>query len=224
MSKGFDSMTRSVDLDTATRTSRNDRIPLFIAFIPWPYQIGTQGDSGFVTLSGADAQGPDGLQILSGNFIDIILKIPRDMPFRLESFRFTAWNPAVTDRGDNSIGSRSILAQPATLYSGSGTSSVFTAQAGQNIIYTSYLAASVYLGSAGSRDQYGGMEIHPQTRETVEVPLQVQSAQSDMNGPTVMKVRALLGQNTTVTLRIRNNYTGTLRVNGCAFGYKIPAA
>ncbi len=223
MSDVITSTTRSAKLNAPTRSTLNDRIPFFFGFIPSPYQTGIQSDNGFTQLSGLNAQGPDGLAVASGGFIDIPLHVPRDMPFYLENIQITAWNPAVEGRGASiGIGSRSILAAPHTLYQGGSTA--FTAQAGQNVIYVSFLSASVYLGSGGSRDLYGGTELHPQTRQAVEVPLQVQSSQSDMNGPTRMKVEALLGQNTVISVRIYNNYTGTLRVNGLAFGYKIPAA
>ncbi len=213
----------SVTLDAPTRSTRNDRVPFLIGFIPWPYEIGTmETPSGFITMSGADAQGPDGILVTSGGLTDVVLKVPRDCPFLLQWIRFSAWNPAVEAHAAG-IGARSRLIAPKTLYGTPGVTSQFTAEGGQNLSYNTFLDASVYLGSAGSRDYYGGAEIHPQSRQMVDVPLEVQALQGDQDGPCGLKVEALLGQNTTITLRLRNNYTGSLRVNGFAFGYKLPA-
>ncbi len=218
----FESM-RSVELDRPSRGNAAPSWPFFIGFVGWPYQTGVAAESktGFTGVTGLQAQGPDGILIAAGGTVTIPLFVPRDANFLLKWIRFCAWNPAVGTRGSVDVGARSFLAAPKTLYAAPGVGSQFTSQGNQAISYDSYLSATVYLGGAGGRDYFGGLENHPQTRQSVEIPIQVQSLQAKEDGPGQLEMDALVGKNTVLSVQVTNNYSASLRVNGTAFGYKI---
>lgn len=213
---------RSVEFGAPTRDSTQNAWPWFAAFIAWPYRYGAvQQPSGFQNQATVDADGPDGILLPAGGSpVEMYVPLARNAAFNLEKIRYTAHY--VRQPGDPVWrGSRDILNGQRSLYAAPGTSSALTAQGFQSRSYLDWIEVSVWLGSAGSRDYYGGEQYQAQGGNVGYTPVPVSALQGKDDGPGEVKLRALLAGNTTLCIRAVNNFDRDLRLNGTAFGYQV---
>lgn len=210
---------RSVDFGEPTRNSSQNAWPYFAGFLPWPYRYdSTQQPDGF--QAGADADGPDGVLLPTGQAVDFYVPLPRNAAFALEWINYAVHYVRLRE-DDPTLGARSHLLGQQDLYSVPGTSSEWTAQGQQARPYADYVDVSVWLGSAGDRDYYGGEQFTAQGGFAEVSPVPVTALKGKDDGPGQVTLRALLGGNTTLLIRAVNNYSRPLRMNGVAFGYQV---
>lgn len=102
----------AVQFGEKKRDNTTKAYPFFYNFIRYPYQIGTPDDSfgstqatGIYRVSAADAEGPDGLNIVPGGILDIPVVMDNDTNFHLlytkfGAFRVSQFTLTTTDVGD----------------------------------------------------------------------------------------------------------------------------
>lgn len=210
---------RSIVFREKTRFQNQKSFPFFYSFLPYPFQQGVVApNTGFTTLSAANAEGPDGYLVTAGATLSIAVQMHRDCNYHLLWARYSAWFPGFTAPGE---GSRELLVAPQTALQAGRTQ--LMASDNQRIPYLDFLDVSVFLLSVGGRELYGGTQndaLNPNLHRVI--PLPVHSLQKAENGIGQVRTSYLLPASGVVSLRITNNFTEDLRVTGHLFGYKVP--
>jgi len=75
---------RAVQFGGAARENGVKAYPFIYNFIGYPYQQGIQNpDTGTYSITGVDAEGPDGLAIAAGGILDVPIVMDNDLPYHL---------------------------------------------------------------------------------------------------------------------------------------------
>ena len=210
---------RAGDFREKTRYQNQKSFPFIYSFLPYPFQRGVvQANTGFTVLSAADGEGPDGYAIAAGQTLSIAILMHRDCNYRLLWIRYDAWFPGFAAPGQ---GSRELLVPPQTSLQAGRTP--YMASNNQRIPYLDYLEVTAFILSSGGRELYGGTQndpLFPQNHRVI--PLPVHSLQKAENGIGQIRTSYQIPASGVVSLKITNTFTGTLRVTGHLFGYKVP--
>jgi len=109
----------AVQFGNKKRDNTTKAYPFFYNFIRYPYQIGTPDDSfgssqvtGIYRVTAADAEGPDGLNIVPGGILDIPVVMDNDTNFHLLYTKFGAFR--VSEFTLTTLGAGDTFSQPTT--------------------------------------------------------------------------------------------------------------
>lgn len=83
---------RAVQFDGSARANNVKAYPFIYNFVGYPYQQGIQNpDTGTYSVTGVDAEGPDGIAIAAGGILDVPIVMDNDLPFHLLYIHYGAW-------------------------------------------------------------------------------------------------------------------------------------
>lgn len=116
-----DAPAKQLPFDYATQFGNKKRennvkaFPFFYNFIRYPYQVGND-QTGIYQVSAADAEGPDGLQILPNGILDIPVVMDNDYPFHLLYMKYGAFRPSSFTVATLDAGNTFAQPAPDTMY------------------------------------------------------------------------------------------------------------
>jgi len=171
--------------------------PFWYPFIPYPYLDTDSQNNGLGLM---------GFTIAAGAIQEIPVVLQPDVIYQLLDIKYNAYY-------DTGGGKYAWYETPA------GYTPQPKATAQVRPLYT-YLETSLIISSIKDTYVYGGLQYEGLTG-LQERPLNIRTLQGFNSGKGVLRTPFQVPREATIKVKIRNNYTSSIVVNGVLFGYKV---